>query len=78
MITVFNEIETELNSAKEKYPNSHRSFHESYAILKEEVDELWEEIKRSKNDNNKHEVRKEALQVAAMAIRFITDTIDKK
>jgi len=47
-----------------------KSNHEGYAILKEEVDELWDGIK--KNDN-KLALKEEALQIAAMAIRFCVD-----
>lgn len=45
------------------------SAHEGYAIIKEEVDELWEAVKM----NHLKGARAEALQVAAMAIRFIAD-----
>lgn len=45
------------------------SSHEGYAVLKEEVDEMWDEIKR--NDLNR--AREEAVQVAAMAVRFLMD-----
>ena len=47
------------------------SAHEGYAVLKEEVDELWDEIKKKKR--NASNMKKEANQVAAMAIRFIYD-----
>ena len=47
------------------------SAHEGYAILLEEVDELWDEIKKKTHDYDKME--QEALQVMAMAARFIND-----
>lgn len=46
-----------------------RSTHEGFAILKEEVDELWEEVKCGNLD----EAKQEAVQVAAMALRFLVD-----
>ena len=46
------------------------SAHEGFAILKEEVDELWDEIK---NDSPRIMLRDEVKQVAAMALRFLTD-----
>ena len=49
---------------------SFNSTHEGYAIIKEEVDELWDEVK--KNGSPKA-LREEAIQIAAMAIRFCTD-----
>lgn len=45
------------------------SAHEGYAVLKEEVEEMWDEIKA----NNQHRTRAEAIQVAAMGIRFLVD-----
>ena len=50
-----------------------RSSHEGYAVLKEEVDELWDNIK---SNTPIVDQRKEAIQVAAMAIRFILDTAE--
>lgn len=47
------------------------SAHEGYAILKEEVDELWEAVRQ---DDLEHAAF-EAVQVAAMAVRFICDLI---
>lgn len=46
------------------------STHEGYAIIQEEVDELWGGIK--KNDS-REALKEEAIQVAAMAIRFCID-----
>lgn len=48
-----------------------KSAHEGYAIIKEEFDELWDEIKL-KNPSTVR-MREEAIQVAAMAMRFIHD-----
>lgn len=53
-----------------------RSAHEGYAVIKEEVDELWEAIRRVRNVQDTRQnkpLRKEATQVAAMAIRFLID-----
>jgi hypothetical protein len=47
------------------------SAHEGYSIILEEVDELWEEVRKG----NKAKARAEAVQVAAMALRFIHDVI---
>jgi NTP pyrophosphatase (non-canonical NTP hydrolase) len=45
--------------------------HEGYATLLEEVDELWDEIKGNKKPGAIERMRKEAVQVAAMALRFL-------
>jgi ribosomal protein L11 len=47
--------------------------HEGYAIIKEELDELWDEIKKKEGTRSNKILRHEAMQVAAMAIRFMTD-----
>jgi len=59
----------ELERAQRKFPAFHSS-HEGYAVLKEEVDELWDAVK----SNNVTHAKVEAIQVAAMAIRFILET----
>lgn len=45
------------------------SAHEGFAVLKEEVDELWDEVK----GNDPMRASEEAVQVGAMAVRFLTD-----
>jgi NTP pyrophosphatase (non-canonical NTP hydrolase) len=52
----------------EKFPHFN-SPHEGYAVLLEEVDELWDLVK-SKNPS-KERMREEAVQIGAMAIKFI-------
>lgn len=49
--------------------------HEGYAVLLEEMDELWQEVKDNKRlpDEYLPAMRAEALQVAAMAMRFVLD-----
>ena len=67
------DLVTEIEMATEKFPPMN-SPHEGFAILKEEVDELWDELKKNPSSRNLTKMRKEAIQVAAMAIRFIADT----
>ena len=57
-------IRDEMEESVLKYGAFH-SFHEAYGVLKEEVDELWNEIKRKEYDYDK--IYEEAIQVAAMA-----------
>jgi len=45
------------------------SAHEGYAVLLEEVDELWQEVKHGTPER----MREEAIQVAAMGLRFLVD-----
>jgi hypothetical protein len=55
-----------------------KNAHEGYAVLLEEVDELWDAVKLNQHNLSRDEqLRKEAIQVAAMAIRFVHDVCDK-
>jgi|SRR5581483_7496764 len=45
------------------------SSHEGYAVIAEELDELWDDVKAN---DVEHAIR-EAIQVGAMAIRFVAD-----
>lgn len=48
------------------------SRHEGFAVLKEEVDELWDAVKANDADGP---TRFEAVQVGAMALRFLVDCV---
>lgn len=63
-----NHIFKELDRARRMHPDFPTMMH-GYAVLQEEVEELWEEVKRDRPML----ARDEAIQVAAMAIRFILD-----
>jgi hypothetical protein len=65
-----------LEAIKNEYERATRlhgpfnSPHEGYGVLKEEVDELWDDIKNNRNAQS----REEAIQVAAMCLRFLMDS----
>lgn len=65
---VFDSIGRELHHATKKH-GPFNSGHEGWAVIQEEVDELWEAVKR----NSTNSANREAVQVAAMAVRFILD-----
>ena len=48
--------------------------HEGWAVIREELDELWDEVRAKQQD--RVAMRKEALQIAAMAMRFVIDVCD--
>ena len=62
-------VQCELVRAQKKFSSFH-SYHEGYAVLQEEVEELWDEIKGGQDPER---LRDEATQVAAMALRFLLD-----
>lgn len=66
------EMLRELQGASEKFSNFHNS-HEGYAVMREELDELWDEIKSK--SGTRFNCYKEAIQVGAMAIRFVRDLL---
>jgi head-tail adaptor len=61
----------ELDRAQ-KWP-AMNSAHEGFAVLAEEVDELWEHVKTRQDKRDLEATLKEATQVAAMAVRFMMD-----
>ncbi len=73
-VLICSEFMAELDRARSKHPKPFNSSHEGYAVILEELEEAWEEIKKQERSNAK--VRKELIQVGAMAIRFIQDVID--
>jgi hypothetical protein len=64
----FDKIVDELEYAYSKHGRERWGRHEFYAILKEEVDELWDDIKA---DAPQAKVEKEAIQIAAMVFRYL-------
>lgn len=66
----------ELVKAREKWPRFN-SAHEGYGVLLEEVDELWEHVKTNQKRRDLRAMRKEAIQIAAMALRFAVEVCDE-
>ena len=62
----------EYHRARETF-SPFQSTHEGYAVLKEEVDELWEAIKAKHSIEH---LRREAVQVGAMALAFVVECCD--
>ena len=63
----------EHNKATKKFGEFHNA-HEGYAVLLEEVDELWENVKLNQSNTARDiKMMQEAIQVGAMALRFIID-----
>jgi hypothetical protein len=70
---ILQEMKLEYLEARVTHKGLH-SYHEGYAVLKEELEELWGEIKRREPDNDK--LFKEAIQVGAMALAFIYELLE--
>jgi len=77
---VLTSIEEEVQRARKLHP-SINSLHEAYAVIMEEVDEFWDEVKinprklspQEARDRRIANMKKELVQVAAMCIRTIID-----
>ncbi len=63
-------IESEYIRASGLYPDFH-SNHEAYAVIKEEVDELWDAIKKEKNVKGNDQIRHELIQIGAMVVKYL-------
>jgi len=66
-------VARELDYARLKHAplNSH---HEAYAVILEELDEYWDEVKKRRSQRDPALMRFELIQVAAMACRAATDS----
>jgi len=62
------DVVAELRRATEKF-GPFASTHEGYAVIKEELDELWDAVRK----NDLQAAIDEAKQLAAMGIRFVYD-----
>lgn len=56
--------------AKSQQFRPYNSDHEAYAVILEEVDELWEEVKKKKADRDQQKLYQEAIQIAATAYAY--------
>lgn len=66
-MNISKDLIAEIKKAESKF-SEYNSPHEGYAIIAEELDELWDEVK----EKDQHQLRmyNEAIQVACTAIRF--------
>lgn len=83
---ILNAIQRELEHAYTKHGEERWSRHEFYGVIKEELDEVWDDIKK---DRSMKDLVPEIIQVAAMCIRYLetgdryrgvitTDTLKKE
>jgi len=70
---IIEEVKAEIARATKTF-GKFNSMHEGYAVILEELDELWDAIK-SNQDHSR--IRQEAIQVAAMTFRFLHDLLEE-
>lgn len=71
-MTHIQEIQNELSHAIHLHPPL-ASLHEAYAVILEELDELWDQVRAYPNHHDPKKVRKELVQIGAMALRALRD-----
>jgi hypothetical protein len=72
------EVAAEVARAMKLFP-AMNSPHEAESVIREEFEEYWDEVKAfnpRKGKDTRPRQREELIQLAAMAIRAIADTID--
>ena len=75
MINFTKLVTDELRRAREQFPKPFNSAHEGIAVVREEFEELWEEVRRNPRDPQK--MRNECVQLGAMVQRFFEDVLER-
>jgi len=69
------EIHMECMSASQQFP-AFNNAHEGLAVIWEEFEELKKEVFKKQSNYDIPKMRKEVIQLGAMALRFIYDVCD--
>lgn len=75
--TICEEVFCEVVRAKGMFPVDFHNQHEGYAVILEELEELWNEVKKNQKVYDLKNQRKEAIQCAAMCIRFAAELVNE-
>ena len=67
-------IAEELSRARKAFPKPMNSAHEGIAVVREEFEELWEEVRR--NPRDWQDMESECIQLGAMVRRFFEDVLE--
>lgn len=73
---VLEAVGKELHTATQNWPRFN-SAHEGDGVLAEEFDELWSHVKTNQKKRDIEAMKKEAIQVAAMACRFAIEVCNE-
>lgn len=67
---IWEELSAELRDAMDAFDPMNGP-HEGWAVIREELDELWDEVRADRGRTDS--ARREAIQIAAMAIRYVVE-----
>ena len=67
-------VAAELVDARTKH-GPQASIHEGYAVLLEELDEVWDEVKKKTKERDMENLLKELVQVASSAQKMAEDVV---
>jgi len=70
-----NDVKQKLARLRVRNPNTVHSTHEGYALILEEVDELWDEVKKKNKLRDYNAMYDELVQIAARSQRLTEDVI---
>jgi glutamyl-tRNA reductase len=62
----------EMHRSRQKFP-FFTNAHEAYAVILEEVEEFWEEVRKKQSERDIRAMREELVQIAAMAMKAAAD-----
>lgn len=68
--TLLHAVDAEIGRAK-RHGIKFASLHEAYAVILEELDEIWDITRLKRKDRSEEELRKEFIQLAAMAFKAL-------
>jgi hypothetical protein len=72
VVDICQEVLNEVTRARQLHqPMS--SHHEAYAVILEELDEYWEEVRKKREERDPKAIREELIQTAAMCVRAVHD-----
>lgn len=69
------EFAVELDQARRRFPTM-ASAHEGYAVILEELDEVWDIVKQKQTERDYAKLRKETVQLGAMVLAFLIEVVD--
>lgn len=75
VINIMSQVQAEVNRAEGLHPPLN-SLHEGYAVILEELEEVWSEVKKKSSERDLDNVRTELIETAAMCVRTILNVVD--